>query len=82
MRVLPSKVLPRMIPAMSVDWKLTLLCVGFSLLVWQIVDQVASPKTAQKLHRVAGAVFWWLVGIFVAGGIVGLLDLGWQHLTR
>ena len=82
MRVLHSKVLPRMIPAMSGDWTLTLVCVGFSVLVWQIVDQVASPKTAQKIHRVAGTVFWWIVGIFVVGGLVGLLDLGWQHLTK
>jgi hypothetical protein len=65
-----------------VDWKVILLCAGFSVLVWQIVDKVASPKTGQKLHRAAGTAFWWLVGIFVVGGVVGLLHLGWQHLTK
>jgi hypothetical protein len=66
----------------TVDWKIILLSAVFSVLVWQIVDKTASPKTGQRLHRAAGIVFWWLVGIFVVGGVIGLLDLGWQHLTK
>jgi hypothetical protein len=31
-----------------VNWKLILLCVGFSMGVWWIIDSTAPPKTAES----------------------------------
>ena len=33
------------------NWELILLCASFSVTVWWIIDSIASPKTAEKLHR-------------------------------
>jgi hypothetical protein len=62
-------------------WFIIIVAV-FSAALWQFVDSNASPKTAEKLHRMAGIVFKWLVYIFVIGGVIGLLNLGWEHLTK
>jgi hypothetical protein len=59
-----------------------LIIAYFSVAVWQIVDRTVSAKTAEKMHRVASIVFWWMVGIFVVGGVIGLLSPGWDHLTK
>jgi len=34
----------------------------------------------KKLHRGAATLFWWMVAIFVIGGVIGLLNFGWKHL--
>lgn len=60
----------------------TLLIVVFSVALWQLIDRVVPPKTAEKLHRVASTVFWWLIIIFVIGGVIGLLSFGWDHLGK
>jgi hypothetical protein len=62
--------------------KLILIGVVFSVVVWWIIDETASPETAQKLHRGAATVFWWMVAIFVVGGVIGLLSFGWDHLGK
>lgn len=64
------------------NWKLFLLCLSFSMTVLWIIDSMASPKTKEKLHRAAITVFKWLAYIFVIGGVIGLLNLGWEHLMK
>jgi hypothetical protein len=59
-----------------------LIIASLSTALWQFVDSNASPKTAAKLHRVAATVFWWIVAIFVVGGVIGLLSFGWDHLGK
>jgi hypothetical protein len=65
-----------------VNWKFILLCACFSVAFWQLVENIASPRTAQRIHRAAGIVSKWLLVIFVVGGVIGLLNLGWEHLTK
>jgi hypothetical protein len=62
--------------------KIAIIGAVFGVVVWQIIDKTASPETARKLHRVATIAFWWIVGIFVIGGVIGLLALGWEHLGK
>jgi hypothetical protein len=62
--------------------KILLIGAVFGVVVWQIIDGIASPETAQKLHRVATTVFWWMLAIFAVGGVVGLLSFGWEHLRK
>jgi hypothetical protein len=62
--------------------KVALIGAVFGVVVWQIIDGIASPETSQKLHRVATTVFWWVLVIFVVGGVFGLLSLGWEHLRK
>jgi hypothetical protein len=65
-----------------VDWKMFLLCLSLSITVLWIIDSIAPPKTKEKLHGAAITVFKWLVYIFVIGGVIGLLNLGWEHLMK
>jgi hypothetical protein len=62
--------------------KLIVIGAVFGVVVWQIIDGFASPETAQKLRRVAGTLFWWMMAIFVVGGVIGLLSIGWEHLSK
>jgi hypothetical protein len=59
-----------------------LIIASLSTALWHFVDSNVSPKTAAKLHRVAATVFWWIVAIFVVGGVIGLLSFGWEHLGK
>lgn len=64
------------------DWKTFLLCLSLSMTVLWIIDSIVPPKTKGKLHGAAINVFKWLVYIFVIGGVIGLLNLGWEHLMK
>jgi hypothetical protein len=59
-----------------------LIIASLSVALWQFVDSTASPKTAAKLHRAAAVAFWWMIAIFVVGGVIGLLSFGWEHLGK
>jgi hypothetical protein len=65
-----------------VNWKLILLCASLSVAVSWLIGSAASLKTADRLDSTAGTLFKWLLLAFVVGGVIGLLNLGWQHLMK
>jgi heme/copper-type cytochrome/quinol oxidase subunit 2 len=79
---LPLCAIARIMATMSSTIWTILIVASLSVCAWQIVGDMVSAKTAQKLHRAAAVVFWWMVAIFVIGGVIGLLSFGWQHLGK
>ena len=63
---------------MSWPWIIAIALVSFSF--WQLMEATVSQETLKKLHRGAATLFWWMVAIFVIGGVIGLLNFGWKHL--
>jgi hypothetical protein len=61
-------------------WTWIVVSAGFSVLFWQFLEATVSRETLTKIRRVAAQLFWWMIAIFVVGGVIGLLNFGWKHL--